>query len=69
MKFRHFLFATLIGKLPVVFLESLIAHDLFHFQRYKGRLLVLLIVFVIFILVGNVVKNKLMAKKTNDIKE
>ena len=40
MRFTHFLWGTLLGKFPIVFLESMIAHDLFHFHKYKGRLLV-----------------------------
>lgn len=62
MKFRHFLLGTLLGKLPIVFLESMIAHDLFHFHKYKGRLLLLLGIFVALIIIGNGVKKALSAK-------
>ncbi|CAN7510713.1 TVP38/TMEM64 family protein [Paenibacillus sp. LjRoot56] len=62
MKFRHFLWGTLLGKLPIVFLESMIAHDLFHFQRYKGRLLLLLGILVLLVFLGNSVKRALAQK-------
>ncbi|UKS30049.1 TVP38/TMEM64 family protein [Paenibacillus sp. HWE-109] len=62
IKFTHFLAGTLLGKLPIVFLESMIAHDLFHFQKYKGRLLLLLGILVVLILIGNGVKKALTAK-------
>ncbi|NEW05426.1 TVP38/TMEM64 family protein [Paenibacillus sp. SYP-B3998] len=59
MRFNQFLWGTVIGKLPIVFLESLIAHDLFHFKKYKGRLLLLLAIFVVLIIIGNYVKKVL----------
>ncbi|WNR46544.1 TVP38/TMEM64 family protein [Paenibacillus roseipurpureus] len=62
MRFRHFLWGTLLGKFPIVFLESMIAHDLFHFQKYKGRLLVLLGILVLLLLLGNSVKRALATK-------
>ncbi|KQX64600.1 hypothetical protein ASD40_02080 [Paenibacillus sp. Root444D2] len=62
MRFTYFLWGTLMGKLPIVFLESMIAHDLFHFQKYKGRLLLLLGIFVVLILLGNGVKKAIAAK-------
>jgi len=63
VRFIPFLLGTLIGKLPIVFLESLIAHDLFHFQKYKDRLLWLLVVFVVLIVLGNVVKKVLTSNR------
>jgi uncharacterized membrane protein YdjX (TVP38/TMEM64 family) len=62
MRFSHFLWGTLLGKLPIVFLESMIAHDLFHFHKYKGRLLLLISILVVLILIGNGVKRVLAAK-------
>lgn len=62
MRFTQFLWGTLLGKLPIVFLESMIAHDLFHFQKYKGRLLLLLGILVILIFIGNGVKRALAVK-------
>lgn len=62
MRFTQFLWGTLIGKLPIVFLESMIAHDLFHFHKYKGRLLLLLGILVVLILIGNGVKRALAPK-------
>ncbi|TXK85845.1 TVP38/TMEM64 family protein [Paenibacillus sp. N3.4] len=62
MRFTHFLWGTLLGKLPIIYLESMIAHDLFHFRQYKGRLLMLLAIFVGLMLIGNVVKKVLTSK-------
>ncbi|OCT17216.1 hypothetical protein A8709_23715 [Paenibacillus pectinilyticus] len=62
MKFRQFFWGTILGKFPIVFLESMIAHDLFHFQRYKGRLLLLLGILVVLLFLGNSVKRALAPK-------
>jgi uncharacterized membrane protein YdjX (TVP38/TMEM64 family) len=55
---QHFLFATLLGKLPIIFLESLITHDLQHLHRYRGRLLLLLTIFILLIIIGNWMRQK-----------
>ncbi|WP_241243109.1 TVP38/TMEM64 family protein [Paenibacillus whitsoniae] len=62
MKFSHFLWATVIGKLPMILLESMIAHDLFHFKQYKGRLLLLLGILVVLLVIGNSAKRALAPK-------
>ncbi|MDR6880284.1 putative membrane protein YdjX (TVP38/TMEM64 family) [Bacillus sp. 3255] len=62
IRFTHFLWGTVLGKLPIVFLESLIAHDLFHFHKYKGRLLILLGILIVLIFIGNGVKRALAPK-------
>jgi uncharacterized membrane protein YdjX (TVP38/TMEM64 family) len=62
-----FLAATIIGKLPIVFLESMIAHDLFHFRKYKDRLLLLLFIFALLILLGHWFKKRL-SRKSTDVK-
>jgi uncharacterized membrane protein YdjX (TVP38/TMEM64 family) len=59
---RDFVVATVIGKLPIVLLESFIGHDLLHFKEYKGRLLLLCIVFVVLLVIGAAFKNKLSRK-------
>jgi uncharacterized membrane protein YdjX (TVP38/TMEM64 family) len=58
-RFGAFFAATVIGKLPIVFLESMIAHDLFHFRKYKDRLLLLLLIFALLILLGHWFKKRL----------
>ncbi|UJF35250.1 TVP38/TMEM64 family protein [Paenibacillus hexagrammi] len=63
MPFTQFLYGTLLGKAPIVFLESMIAHDLFHFHKYKGRLLMLVVVFVILLIIGNWSKKMLTSNK------
>lgn len=59
ISFRDYFWATLIGKIPIIILESWIAHDLIHFQKNKGRFLLLLAVFAILIYAGNLVKKRL----------
>ncbi|MEB3103868.1 TVP38/TMEM64 family protein [Ferviditalea candida] len=53
-----FLGATMIGKLPVVFLESLIGHDLLHFKEHKERLLLLILIFLLLVGAGSWMKKK-----------
>ncbi|MDQ1913141.1 TVP38/TMEM64 family protein [Paenibacillus sp. GD4] len=55
---RHFMIGTLLGKAPMILLESMIGHDLLHFQHNKGRLVVLLLVLAILLLLGHYIKNK-----------
>jgi uncharacterized membrane protein YdjX (TVP38/TMEM64 family) len=59
---RDYILGTVIGKFPIVLLESFIGHDLIHFHEYKGRLLVLCAVFVILLLIGSLFKNKISGK-------
>jgi uncharacterized membrane protein YdjX (TVP38/TMEM64 family) len=65
-RFGAFFAATVIGKLPIVFLESMIAHDLFHFRKYKDRLLLLLLIFALLILLGHWFKKRLSSKSGDD---
>lgn len=58
VSFRSFLWATIIGNMPIVFLESSIGHDLLHFRAYKGRLILLLLFFSLLIYGGNMMKRK-----------
>lgn len=55
---RDFIIGTLIGKAPMILFESLIGHDLLFIRHHKGRLLLLLAVFVVMIGIGNHYKNK-----------
>lgn len=57
--FSHFLAATLIGKLPMVYLESTVAHDIMHIHQYRGRLLVTLAILIFLLVLGRYVKKKL----------
>ena len=59
MKMGHFALATLIGKLPVVVLESMIGHDLMHFAENKSRLVILGILFIGFTLAGRLIQKRL----------
>jgi uncharacterized membrane protein YdjX (TVP38/TMEM64 family) len=55
---RAFISATLIGKFPIIFMECLIAHDLQHLHQYRGRVLLLLTIFILLIIVGNWIRQK-----------
>jgi uncharacterized membrane protein YdjX (TVP38/TMEM64 family) len=55
---RDFVLGTIVGKLPMILLESLIGHDLLHFEHNKGRLLLMLGIFLILLLIGHIYKNK-----------
>ncbi|WP_426447293.1 TVP38/TMEM64 family protein [Paenibacillus sp. S-38] len=53
---RDFIVGTLIGKMPMILLESLIGHDLLHFTKHKGRLLILLALFGLLLAAGGYLK-------------
>lgn len=55
---RDFIIGSMIGKAPMILLESLIGHDLLFIRHHKGRLLILVLVFVIMVMIGNHLKNK-----------
>lgn len=63
MRFSHFLFATLLGKLPVVILESMLGHDLMHWSEHKGRFLLLFALFIAVTAAGRMIHKRLMAKE------
>lgn len=58
VKTRDFVLGTIIGKLPMVFLESLLSHDLLYFHQNKSRLILLVLIFVGLLLIGNKYKKK-----------
>ncbi|MEK3722061.1 TVP38/TMEM64 family protein [Paenibacillus sp. FSL H8-0034] len=58
VKTMDFVLGTIVGKLPMILLESFIGHDLLHFQHNKKRLLIMLGIFVILLLVGHICKKK-----------
>ncbi|MEC0209658.1 hypothetical protein P4H70_12025 [Paenibacillus ehimensis] len=58
VKPRDFVIGTLIGKAPMIFLESVISHDLLHIGRYKGRLFAALALFFVLLYIGSYYKNK-----------
>ncbi|MCS7459423.1 TVP38/TMEM64 family protein [Paenibacillus doosanensis] len=64
---RDFVLGTMVGKFPMIFLESLIGHDLLHFHHNKGRLFLLLLIFVVLILIGNIYKKKWFDSGNNKI--
>lgn len=59
---RDFVLGTLIGKLPMIWVESLIGHDLLFFHQHKARLFVLLTVFAVLLIVGRGLKRRWFGK-------
>jgi uncharacterized membrane protein YdjX (TVP38/TMEM64 family) len=60
---RQFVLGTLIGKFPMIFLESQITKYLLHFRQYRFKLLLLLLIFAILMVLGNMFRKKLAGKK------
>ncbi|MCF6094929.1 TVP38/TMEM64 family protein [Microaerobacter geothermalis] len=52
MRGRTFFWGTFFGKMPMVFLESLMGYDLVYFEENKGRLLILLGLFTVLLIIG-----------------
>jgi uncharacterized membrane protein YdjX (TVP38/TMEM64 family) len=63
IKFPTYFFATLIGKLPAVWIGSVISYDLFHFGENKGRLAIFIGIAILLGIVGYVLRNKLVGEK------
>lgn len=64
MRFSRFTAATVIGKLPVVVLETMLGHDLLHYGQNKTRLYVLVVLFIGFALTGKLIRDKILGKST-----
>ncbi|WP_028549416.1 TVP38/TMEM64 family protein [Paenibacillus sp. UNC451MF] len=62
---RDFVLGTIVGKLPMILLESLIGHDLLHFSHNKGRLTLLVLIFVVLLVIGNIYKKKWFDNENN----
>lgn len=62
IRIRDFLVATVLGKIPIILLESFIGHDLVHFHENRGRLLLLLLIFAVLLAAGSIIKMKLSGK-------
>ncbi|WNQ13639.1 TVP38/TMEM64 family protein [Paenibacillus aurantius] len=65
IRVSHFILATLIGKLPIVYLESTIAHDMLHIHRYKGRLVLYVVIFLVLLYIGSLFKSKITGKSNS----
>ncbi|MBO9608284.1 MAG: TVP38/TMEM64 family protein [Paenibacillaceae bacterium] len=63
MRIMPYVLGTMLGKLPIVLLESMIGHDLFHLKKYGGRLAVLLLVLVVLVAVGTWIKKRYTVKR------
>jgi uncharacterized membrane protein YdjX (TVP38/TMEM64 family) len=56
IRFSTYLLATMIGKIPAVWIGSLISHDLIHFEEYKGRITLVAVVLLALSGIGYYVK-------------
>ena len=56
VRLRPFVLATMIGKLPTVWLETMVGHDLLHWKAYKGRLTLLMALLAFLVGIGGFVK-------------
>ncbi|MDF2658202.1 MAG: hypothetical protein K0Q94_993 [Paenibacillus sp.] len=63
IRFRPFLLATVLGKLPIVLMETFIGHDLIRFKEHKIRLLLVLVLFVLLICLGQYMKTRWTGKR------
>lgn len=66
VRFKHYFFGTIIGKFPIVLLESYIGNDLLHIKENRGRLLVLLVIFMVLMGIGYWIKKRLTEKISNE---
>lgn len=58
ISFRSFLLATLLGKIPAVFFESLLGHYLINWEDHKGKLTIIMIGLALFVLGLHYLKKK-----------
>lgn len=62
IRIKDFILGTVLGKMPMILLESLIGHDLVHFHQYRKRLMLLLFIFVLLLAAGSMLKTRLASK-------
>jgi uncharacterized membrane protein YdjX (TVP38/TMEM64 family) len=66
IKLRDFIMATIIGKFPIILMECIIAHDLQHWRHYRGRVLLLLSIFILLIIIGNWMRKKSLRRQRSE---
>lgn len=64
IRFSTYLAATMIGKIPSVWIGSLISHDLIHFDEYKGRIAVVAIILLTITGLGYVIRGYVYRNKS-----
>lgn len=62
ISFLGFFSATLLGKLPITFLETLFGHDLLFFQEHKGRLLIVSLLLALLVFAGYMLRRSKVIK-------
>jgi uncharacterized membrane protein YdjX (TVP38/TMEM64 family) len=58
IRFSSFFFATLLGKLPAVWIGSVISHDIFHFAEHKGRIAFFVLLAIVISGIGYLLRKK-----------
>jgi uncharacterized membrane protein YdjX (TVP38/TMEM64 family) len=66
IKKRDFVLATLLGKFPIILMEAYISHDLQHLNQYRGRILLLLTIFILLIILGNWMRKRNLRRQPNE---
>ncbi|TCS81266.1 TVP38/TMEM64 family protein [Tepidibacillus fermentans] len=63
LDFRSFFWSTFLGKLPMVFLETMMGHDIIFFKQHPKRLVFLILIFGTFIYLGYWINKRFTNKK------
>jgi uncharacterized membrane protein YdjX (TVP38/TMEM64 family) len=66
IRFSPYFFATLIGKLPAVWIGSVISHDIFHFEENKGRIAILILLVITLSGIGYILRKRFNRKKVHE---
>jgi uncharacterized membrane protein YdjX (TVP38/TMEM64 family) len=66
IKKRDYVLATFVGKFPIILMEAYIAHDLQHLNQYRGRIVLLLTLFVLLIIIGNWMRKRNSRRQYNE---
>ncbi|GBF12412.1 TVP38/TMEM64 family protein [Tepidibacillus infernus] len=62
LSFRQFFWSTVVGKLPIVFLETLMGHDMVYFKQHPKRLMIVVIIFTLLVWIGYLLNKRLTLK-------
>lgn len=66
MKLKSFLLATGIGMLPATVIYTIMGHDLINIEQYSERFVLFGILLAILLLIGYLVRNKIVKKDANE---
>ena len=63
IRIRDFFWSTFLGKIPIVFLETMVGHDAVYFKQHPKRLVILVVIFILLMYIGLVINKQLTNKK------